>query len=395
MSVLDVTNGQSFATLSAAIAASSAGDVLQVPAGIYVENFPNITHNLTITSTGGMAYLSNPQPDPPNGRAVVNVPGNLNVSLTLSGLDISGAVDDASNPPSNGGANGAGILFETGNGALTVSNCHIHNNEDGILAGAANSYSTHGLTVTITHSEFDHNGVPSTNVRYGYDHNLYIGAVTQFSLADSYIHDALGGNEVKSRALASTIENNRIQDQGSPSSYEIDLADGGNDVVKTNTIQKGPNSPQEHVVDFGAEGTYAGSTLTFSGNTIINNGGAPYFSNPTAVWNATNDPGTGTFDIGQILNNTLYGITTLDQVSHGSSDDLSGNTLLPITLAPPLDTAGLFGVPAPPSIVPVMIAALTWVRARRRFRRRRRAKNAGSPTCGPVRSRHVYCQAGR
>ena len=111
MSVLDVTSGQSFATLSDAITASSSGDTIQVASGTYVENFPNITHNLTIELAGGTAYLSNPQPDPPNGRAVINVPGNLNVSLTLSGLDISGAVDDASNPPSAGGANGAGILF--------------------------------------------------------------------------------------------------------------------------------------------------------------------------------------------------------------------------------------------------------------------------------------------
>jgi len=139
VSVVDQTSGTSYSTLSEAIAGSSANDVIQISAGSYVENFPDITHNLTIEAVGGLAYLSNPQPDPPNGRAVINVPGNLNVSLTLNGLDISGAVDDASNPPSSGGANGAGILFESGNGALDVENCHIHNNEDGILTGSANT----------------------------------------------------------------------------------------------------------------------------------------------------------------------------------------------------------------------------------------------------------------
>jgi hypothetical protein len=33
-----------------------------------------------------MASLSNPQPDPPNGRAIPNVPFDDNVSLTISGL---------------------------------------------------------------------------------------------------------------------------------------------------------------------------------------------------------------------------------------------------------------------------------------------------------------------
>ena len=254
---------------------------------------------------------------------------------------------------------------------MLVENCHIHNNEDGILAGGPTAYSTNGTTVTVVHSEIDHNGVPPANIRYGYDHNLYIGNVTQFTLTDSYVHDALGGNEVKSRALASNIEDNRIQDQASSSSYEVDLPDGGNDIVTNNIIQKGPNSSQEHVADFGAEGTYAASTLTFSGNTIINDGGAPLFYDPTALWNATDDPGTLKADIAYVLGNTLYGITTLDQVSHGPGDVLSGNTLLPVALAPPLDTSSLFRVPAPPGIAPVMIAALTFVRLRRWFRRRR------------------------
>src|ERR1700726_4923594 len=100
MNVVDLTSGQSYSTLSDAITASADGDVIQISAGSYVENFPNITHSLTIESVGGQAYLTNPQPDPPNGRAVINVPGDLNVSLTLSGLDLSGAVDDASDPRS-------------------------------------------------------------------------------------------------------------------------------------------------------------------------------------------------------------------------------------------------------------------------------------------------------
>src|SRR5215472_785942 len=124
MSVVDLTSHVSYATLSDAITGSSANDVIQISAGSYVENFPDITHNLTIEAAGGLAYLSNPQPDPPNGRAVIDAPFNAGVNLTLIGLDISGAQDDASNPADQGGANGAGILFEIGNGTLDVENCH-------------------------------------------------------------------------------------------------------------------------------------------------------------------------------------------------------------------------------------------------------------------------------
>ena len=55
MGVLDQTSGLTYGTLSAAISGSSANDVLLVPAGTYVEDFPSITHSLTIDSVGGLA----------------------------------------------------------------------------------------------------------------------------------------------------------------------------------------------------------------------------------------------------------------------------------------------------------------------------------------------------
>jgi len=179
MSVTDITSGAVFATLSDAILGSSAGDVLRLAPGYYVENFPNITHSLSIVSTDGWAYLRNPQPDPPNARAILNVPGNLNVSLTIAGLDIAGANNDISHPASIGGSNGAAILFESGNGALVIQNAHIHDNQDGILVGAVTSASLNGMTVLVTGSEFDHNGLPASNPRYGYDHNIYVNGVTR------------------------------------------------------------------------------------------------------------------------------------------------------------------------------------------------------------------------
>ncbi len=323
MSVVNITTGQSYDTLTKAISDSSANDVIQISAGTYSENFPSITHNLTIESVGGIAYLTNPQPDPPNGRAVIDVPVDQDVNLTLKGLDISGAVDDASNPPSVGGANGAGILFETGNGALLVEDCRIHGNEDGILTGFANASSVNGMTVTIANSEIDNNGVAPSNPRFGYDHDLYIGAVTQFTITGSYVHDALGGHEIKSRALASTIENNVIADGNAPASYEIDLPNGGTDIVTGNFIEKGPNSPQGHAVDFGAEGAYAGSSLIFSNNTIVANTSRSV----TGLLNATTDPAT-------IANDTFYGAITVSQDTGGASDTVSRATFLALSAAP-------------------------------------------------------------
>ena len=369
MSVTDITSGAVFATLSDAILGSSAGDVLRLAPGNYVENFPDITHTLSIVSTDGWAYLRNPQPDPPNARAILNVPGNLNVSLTIAGLDIAGANNDISHPASIGGSNGAAILFESGNGALVIQNAHIHDNQDGILVGAVTSASLNGMTVLVTGSEFDHNGLPASNPRYGYDHNIYVNGVTRFTLTGSYIHDGLGGNEVKSRAQATIITNNRIFDLQAPASYQIDLPNGGNAVIAGNVLEKGVNSPQGRFVSFGTEGTYAGSTLLLSDNVFINHS-TLLGSGAIALYNATRDPVTGQIDNAAILNNTLYDVPNLYQDRFGPPwDTVSGNVQLAIGLAPALDTISPTGFPVPEPAGLGTLLLLGAVLARRRRRR--------------------------
>jgi hypothetical protein len=44
--------------------------------------------------------LRNPQPDPPNAQAILNVPGNLKVSLTVAELDRTSAHNDITYPDS-------------------------------------------------------------------------------------------------------------------------------------------------------------------------------------------------------------------------------------------------------------------------------------------------------
>ena len=345
MSVANLTSGQSFATLSAAIAASVANDVLRLPAGAYDENFPDIVHNLTIQSSGGLAYLTNSRLDTTNAnhRAILNMPLNAGANLTVSGLDISGARNDVTHPATIGGANAAAILMEAGNGTLTVTNCHIHDNEDGILTGGPGTASVHGTAVVITGSEIDHNGLPPDNIRFGFDHNLYIGDVARFTIVDSYVHDALGGNEIKSRALASIVENNRIFDNGSDASYQIDLPYGGNNLIENNIIEKGPNSPQGFVVEIGAESppTRAGSTLILSGNTIVNDS-TLLGNGATVLYNATKDPATGLMDPATISGNLFFGVAHVFQDRYGTPDNLdiaTGNQMSPLSSAPALNTA--------------------------------------------------------
>jgi hypothetical protein len=358
MSIIDITSGVTYATVSAAISASSSGDVIDVSAGTYVENFPKITHNLTIEGVGGLASFTTPS-SPINGQGILVT----DAQVVLKSLELYGA--------SVGDGNGAGIRMESG--TLTVIDSYIHNNQDGILANAGPGF------VLVSGSEIAYNGAED-----GATHNLYIGAVSSFTVENSYIHDALGGNEIKSRAAVTTVTGNRIQDNSADSSYGVDVPQGGNVTITNNVFQKGANTANWIYIHFGGEDdpSYTNSTAAVSGNTFINDmpaGNDPYFFTNTTTNNASPANGDHSAYPATISGNTGYGFSPASSYTglnplgipiydpFGPPDTYSSNTLLPLSSAPALDTTSLFAtdVPEPssmaamsPGLVFVMIAAV-------------------------------------
>ncbi len=309
-----------------------------------------------------------------SGRAVgggrlrergLNVPGDLNVNLSIYGLAMSGAVDAADN--------GAGILFESGNGHLTISNSWFYGNQDGVLVGTTTAASLTGMTVSIDHSEFSNNGVAPSNPRYGFDHNLYVNGVDELTVTDSYFHDALGGHEIKSRALKTTIQNNRILDgPTSDTSYSIDLPNGGIGMISGNVIEKGAAAPNKYFIHFAGEGTYPASSLEVSGNIFVNDRPA----GSTGVYNQSKD-GDGKNIPATIKDNTLYkvGEPNLFQDNFGPPLDIVSGNLFPAGDGPVLDTSHPFNFalavpePATAALLPLALLATTLVR---RWRKRSR-----------------------
>ena len=272
--ILSVGVGKQFATINAAIVAADqmGGNAdIKVDAGSYTNDGGYLwdgINNVTIEGVGGVAKIVDPTYYA-GGKAAI-VTGGQNI--LLRNLDISGiTVPDG---------NGAGVRYDQG--TLTLDNVHLHGNQNGIL-GAADANGT----ITITNSEIDHNGTSAGNT-----HNIYIGDIAQFTLTNSYVHDANVGHEVKSRAENNTITGNRILDNSGTSSYSIDLPNGGNATITNNVIEQGANN-QNHVVNaYGEEGSlHAGTTVTFSNNEVVNddpNGAGPLWNNNGATINIAN-----------------------------------------------------------------------------------------------------------
>jgi hypothetical protein len=228
---------------------ASDGDLVEIDAAVY-EGDAAVwrQHRLTIRGVGGRARLR-ANGAHAEGKAIWVIKGN---DTTIEGVEFSGAkVPDE---------NGAGIRLE--GAGLTVRDCYFSRNENGILTGrGADS------DVVVEHSEFAHNGFGD-----GRTHNLYVGQVRSFTLRHSYVHHAIVGHNVKSRAGRNEIRYNRIMDEkDGRSSYAIDLPNGGLAFVVGNLIQQGPRTENSTIVSYGAEGLqHPANELHFVNNTVVN-----------------------------------------------------------------------------------------------------------------------------
>ncbi len=302
MSTLTVGQGQEFSTIAAAVAASQNGDVIEVQAGTYVNDFVTITDSITLQAVGGMVNVVATEP-PPDLKGIFTIGTSKSApDVTINGFSFSGnAIPDAA------GDNGSGIRYQSGN--LTLNDDLFYHNQMGLQA---TPFVEGTGTVTVNGSEFLDNGLatgvdPNTGLP---GHNIYINRIASFTMTNSISEGAIEGHEVKSRALNNVIENNVIMDGSSTSSYSIDLPDGGNAIIENNLIEQGPDGGNPNIISYGEETPKLynlGANLVVSGNAIVNDMKS---ASARLLWN--NDPNV----TAQVTNNSVWGLTSA-QLVHG------------------------------------------------------------------------------
>ena len=288
---LTVGPGKQFATFSAANLAAHDGDTIAVDAGTYLDDFASIIRNITIQSVGGMAIFD----------ADVDTPNDKGIWVTNANVTVMGCEFRNAHGPSN---NNNAIRMESGN--LTLYACWIHDCQTGILTANGSGI------LTIDGTEINNCGVGD-----GQSHNIYAGVMTKLVIQNnSFIHDADTGHNVKSRALETVITGSRIYDNTSPTSYSIDISQGGKATITNNKIHQGTAAANPIMIAYGAEApTNPNSSLLVTGNTFIND----LTGSPVGVQN---------FLAGvtaQVNSNTYWGLTSGQLVSGTNSQ--SGNVL--------------------------------------------------------------------
>ncbi len=229
------------------------GDTVNIDAGNYSGDVAIWRqHRLTLRGTGGRAHLQ-ANGNSAEGKATWVIKGN---NVVVENIEFSGAtVADL---------NGAGIRFEGTH--LTVRNAHFHDNQMGILTG-----SNPRSDILIEGSEFNDNTVDFR--RHGkLGHNIYIGAIRHFALRNCYIHDAVTGHNVKSRARENYLLYNRITDEHGASSYLIDLPNGGDAFIIGNVLRQSPGSDNWTAISYAGEYSRNNSdqNLYAVNNTFVN-----------------------------------------------------------------------------------------------------------------------------
>lgn len=307
---LTVGPGKAYPTIAAAAAAAAAGDVIEIDAGTYHETVTWQRDGLTVRGVGGRAIVDLTGIAISNGKGIFVSAG---ANATFERLEFVGAaVPDQ---------NGAGIRWE-GGGSLTVRDCVFRSNENGILGGdhADN-------TALIEFSEFVDNGRGDV----GFTHSIYIGAIEALTFRGNWSHalwpdGADIGHLLKSRARHNVITYNRLTSEGGPSSYEINLPQGGEAYVIGNLVQQRVGG-QRIMVSFGdGDGTpYPGSKLYVVHNTLVSEstGAATFIRTTQADAQVT------------VIDNLVVGAGTLVQ---GGVPTMMGN----VTTATPglVDQAG-------------------------------------------------------
>jgi len=216
------------------------GQTVSLPPGVYKEAAAITASDVTIKAHGVRLEKA-----AFGGKAAVVVSAD---NVTIEGLECSGIrVPDA---------NGACIRLEGSN--LTLRKVFFHDSQSGLL-----SWNKDSGTVLIEDSRFE---------RLGRAHGVYIGRGPTHLIIrrSSFFSSMAEGHEIKSRAARTTIEESVVASLDGVDSRLIDLPEGGENLIRRNVLEEGPNSSNQDVIGVGLEtaNIHPGRT-TIEDNVII------------------------------------------------------------------------------------------------------------------------------
>ena len=231
-------------SLRKALADAPDGAVVAIAPGIYPEGGALSANGVLIKAEPGATLLG----EAAEGKAALVIRGNDTVveGLICSGIEV----------PSG---NGACLRLEGRN--LTLRGVHFHHSQAGLLAFVDDG------TIIVEDSAIEDNGIAGQ----AQGHNISVGGDV-FEFRRSRSLRARGeGNELRSTARRTVIENSVIASLDSDDTRLIDVVSGGDVMVRDCVLEEGPKSANSGLIGFALVGDRA-SKLELIGNTILIDG---------------------------------------------------------------------------------------------------------------------------
>lgn len=246
--VLTVGAGARFESLQAAVDQSRDGDRIDIWPGTYRGAGVLVHGRIHLRGLGtGATFESTGHP--PADRGVLVVQGHV----TIENLHLRGA--------RRVHGNGAGIRFL--DGRLEVRSCSFADNEMGLLGSDRPNAELRLLDCAF-------GSAPRHAGRL--HHLLYASTMARLEVQGCRFEGGWRGHLLKSRARQNVIRYNLLRDGAEGgASYELELAEGGDNTVVGNIIVQGPGTQNRTIVAVGYDARpRGGHRLVFTHNTVVN-----------------------------------------------------------------------------------------------------------------------------
>ncbi|KPK47477.1 MAG: hypothetical protein AMK72_08415, partial [Planctomycetes bacterium SM23_25] len=239
------------------------GDVVEVESGVYNEVMKiqcngTVADPITIRGVGATRPVFDATGqyvvgDAGSPRGVFQVEGDY---IVMENLEMTNA---------RNGNNGAGVrLLNSTN--FVMRDCAISYNDMGMMGNDT-------VRALIENCDIGFNGTASYD---GYSHNMYMGGMGTIEVRGCYLHDALYGQNFKSRAHYNELWYNWIADSNEGEVGPVDAAEtqlsNSNFVMVGNVVVSKPNRTgnSSKYINFGADGGYGhNGTAYIYNNTLI------------------------------------------------------------------------------------------------------------------------------
>lgn len=246
--VLTVGPGAPFKELAAALAAARDGDRINMLPGTYRQPATEVTGRLHLRGLGSGAVLQ-AHDNLAAAKGILVVNGNV----TVENMGFTGA--------RRAYGNGAGIRFMQGR--LQVRNCSFWDNEMGLL-GSDHPEAELQVFDSVFRAAPRHQGQ--------LHHLLYASTMARMEVQGCRFEGGWRGHLIKSRARENIIRYNLLRDGlGGEASYELELAEGGHNLVLGNVIVQSPGTQNRSIVAVGHNASpQLTHSLVFAFNTVVN-----------------------------------------------------------------------------------------------------------------------------